>query len=69
MKVSKLDRPTPLIREPTGDWAPIVHWGPSLLGPPDELDDAKVAGMTLHRDPVTGLLIGVMDEPEKKEKL
>lgn len=66
MKVSKLNRVTPPVREVERDWAPLVHWGRSPFAPPDEIDGAKVGRMTLRRDPVTGAVIGFLDEPKQE---
>jgi hypothetical protein len=70
MKVSKLDRITAPVRELIDHW-PLVHWGKSLFGPdePEEdLDGTHVGNMTLHRDPRTGIVFGVMDPQKPKEK-
>ena len=67
MKVHKLERTTPPVREPEKDWAPMVYWGRPAFTPPDEIDGAKVGRMTLRRDPVTGALVGFLDPAEKKE--
>jgi hypothetical protein len=64
VKVSKLDRPTPPVREPEKDWRPLIAWGRGPFAPPDEADGAHVGGITLHRGP-DGRLYGVADA--KKE--
>jgi hypothetical protein len=67
VKVSKLNRPTHPIREVAGK-EPLIYWGRPLFGPSnDEIDGTHVGDMTLRRDPVTGLLCGVLDAPKKKE--
>jgi hypothetical protein len=69
MKVSKLDRITAPVRELIDHW-PLVHWGKSLFGPSneDDPDSVHINGMTIRRDPVTGLLYGVLDAPKKEKK-
>jgi hypothetical protein len=67
MKIAKLARVTPPVREPERDWRPFASWGDSALGPSDDdLDGAHVNGATLRRLP-DGTVISILDEPSPKE--
>ena len=67
MKVAKLNRTTPPVREAEKDWLPMIAWGRPPFAPVDEIDGAHVGRMTLRRDPVTGAVVGVLDDSPRKE--
>lgn len=63
MKVAKLDRATP--PAPQAE-LPLVAWGKPPFAPDDEIDGSKIGRMTLRRDPATGAVVGLLDDPKKE---